>query len=106
LIFTTCQSALCVDSTYLLFAITARCVCVSVCVYVYVAAASELNWESPVPPLQINIASQSINEINEVWNRAKTKHNDKLPSIFAEPLAPLFKRVVGIHGTVRAGLWT
>jgi hypothetical protein len=81
------------------------CLCVCVYVYVYVAAASELNWKSPVPPLQINIASQSINEIHEVWNRAKTKHN-KLPSIFAELLAPLFKRVVGIHGIVRAGLWT
>jgi len=78
------------------------CVCVCVCV----AAASELNWESPVPPLQINIAPQSINEINEVWNRAKTKHNEKLESIFAETLAPLFKPVVGIHGNVHAGLWS
>jgi len=71
-----------------------------------VAAASELNWESPVPPLQINIAPQSINEINEVWNRANTKHNEKLVSIFAETLAPLFKPVVGIHGNVHAGLWS
>ena len=73
---------------------------------VCVAAASELNWESPVPPLQINIAPQSINEINEVWNRANTKHNEKLVSIFAETLAPLFKPVVGIHGNVHAGLWS
>jgi len=80
-------------------------VCVCVCVCVYVAAASELKWESPVPPLQINIASQSINEINEVWNRARTKHNDKLPSIFAETLALVYKPVVGIRGIVQAGLW-
>jgi len=81
-------------------------VCVCVCVCVCAAAASELNWESPVPPLQINIASQSINEINEVWNRAKTKHNEKLLFIFAETLAPLFKPVVGIHGNAPAGLWS